>query len=143
MPKPVIITGIKAIDRRLGTLEPRLQRKVLGQSIRAGMKVLLAEVKARISVLTGAMRAAVQLRVLKRRRRGSIEMEVRIAGNWRTVKQSPVTGKRAFYPAIVEYGDRDNPPQAPMRGSLDSKGEAARQVTIRHLRDGVEREARR
>lgn len=130
----IIVTGIKDIDRRLKTLLPRLQKKVIRQGMRAGLKVIAAEVKANAPVDTGRMKKAVQVRAVKSRKRGSIALEVRISGKVAGLikpGRNPV-----FYPAIVEYKFRQF-----MKRAFNSKGEAARQVTINAIRMGIEREA--
>jgi HK97 gp10 family phage protein len=136
----VIITGLKAIDRRLKSLEPRLQRKVVRQSMRAGMKVLAQAVKAEAPVLTGATEHAVKVRVPKRKKRGEIALDVQIAADPALVKTG-ANGKSVFYPAVEQYGARNHPPNPFMTRSYDQAGETARNVTLQKLRDGIEREA--
>jgi HK97 gp10 family phage protein len=143
MPKAVVITGIRDIDRRLRTLLPRLQKKVLRQAMRKGLKVVQAEVKAEVPVETGLTRSAVQVRAVKSKRRGSIALEVRISGKVPGLVKTYGGDKRAFYPAVVEYGRKGVAPNPFMRRAFTAKGEAARQVTIEDIRMGVEREASR
>jgi hypothetical protein len=135
--KSVIITGIGDIDRRLKTLEPRVQKKVIRQAMRAGLKILQAAVKAEAPVLTGATKEHTVVRAVKGRKRGSIELEVRIAAD-DELKKTSANGKTYFYPAIVQYMYDPF-----MTRAFDSTGEAARQVTIARIREGVEREASR
>jgi hypothetical protein len=135
--KSVIITGIGDIDRRLKSLPLRLQKKVISQAMRAGLKVLQAAVKAEAPVLTGATKEHTVVRAVKGRRRGSIELEVRIAAD-DELKKTSANGKTYFYPAIVQYMYDPF-----MTRAFDSTGEAARQVTIARIREGVEREASR
>jgi hypothetical protein len=135
--KSVIVTGIGDIDRRLKTLEPRVQKKVIRQAMRAGLKILQAATEAEAPVLTGATKEAVVVRAVKGRRRGSIELEVRIAAD-DELKKTSANGKTYFYPAIVQYMYDPFITRA-----FDSTGEAARQVTIARIREGIEREASR
>lgn len=136
MPKMfVVITGIKEIDRKLKRLEPKVQKKVLRQSMRSGLKVMAAEVKSQVPVETGLTRSAVKVKAVKRKKRGSIELEVAVGSKPGLTKQSG--GKPVFYPAVVEY--KHDPF---MRRSFTAKGEEARQTTMRLLRDGIEREAK-
>lgn len=139
----VVITGIKRLDRRLRTLEPRVQKKVLRRAMRSGMKVVAEAVKAEAPVDTGTMKGAVKVRAVKRRRRGSIELEVRILADESTRRTSAKTGKTVFYPAVVQYGTDKRPANAFMTRAYVRSGERARQTTLRELRDGVEREASR
>jgi HK97 gp10 family phage protein len=135
--KSIVITGLKQVDKRLRTLEPRVQKKVIRQAMRKGLKVLAAAVKAEAPVLTGTMRDNVKVRAVKSRRRGSIQLEVRIEANDETKHTSPKTGKTVFYAAVVQYG-----PDPFMERAFDSAGERARQVALKALLGGIEREAR-
>jgi Bacteriophage HK97-gp10, putative tail-component len=134
----VVVTGIRRIDRRLHTLLPRIQKKVVRQGIRAGLKVIAAEVRATAPVDTGEMKAHVKVRAVKGRKRGSISLECRIGGSAKLKRTSPKTGKTVFYPAIVEYLKKKF-----MKRVFDSKGRQARQVMIDNIRSGIEREASR
>lgn len=131
----IVITGVKDIDRRLRDLPPKVQKKVIRQGMRAGLKVLQAAVEQEAPEKTGATKEHVVVRAVKGRKRGSIELEVRIAAE-DELKKTSANGKTYFYPAIVQY--MYNPF---MTRAFDSTGEAARQVTIAWIRNGVEREA--
>ncbi len=137
----VIITGLNKIDRKLKQLPYRVQGKVVRPAMRAGLKVMSAAVKAEVPVLSGATKAGVKVRAVKRRKRGSIELEVVIKADDRLKKTSP-GGKTVFYPAIVEYGRRGVPPDPFMHRAFTAKGESARKVTIRALKSGVDREVK-
>lgn len=139
MKQAIIITGVKAIDRKLKSLEPRVQKKVVRKSMRAGLKLLAAEVKTQIPVLSGLARSAVKVRAVKKRKRGSIELEVTIDS--KTPGLIKPGSKPAFYPALIEYGDRDTPPDPFMRRSYEAKSEGARQVTLSSLLKGTMEEA--
>jgi hypothetical protein len=51
------------------------------------------------------------------------------------------SGKRAFYPAVEEYGARDHPPDPFMRPAFTGAGPSARDLTMQKILDGIEREA--
>lgn len=144
----VVITGIREIDRRLKRLEPAVQKKILRKAIRSGLKLVAEEVKARAPVDKGALRKGIKVRACRRRKRGAIELEVRIAATDETKRTSKKSGKTVFYPAIVEYGRNDKlsgsvPPNPFMRQAFEARGEAARQVTLAALLRGVEQESSR
>jgi hypothetical protein len=134
--RTIIITGIKDIDRKLRTLEPRIQKKVVRSSMRKGLKLIAAEVKSQVPVLSGLTKSAVKTRAVKKRRRGSIELEVLVDGKVPGLIKPSAKGP-VFYPAIVEY--KMDPF---MRRSFTAKGEAARQVTLESLRNGIEQEVK-
>jgi Bacteriophage HK97-gp10, putative tail-component len=141
MPPAFIITGIKAIDRKLRKLPVKVQKKVIRQSMRDGLKVMQAEVKSQIPVDTGLARSNVKVRALKKRRRDRIAMEVRIAAAPGLINTSG-SGKPFFYPAGIEYGDSEHQANPFGRRSYTAKGDTAKSVTMVQMRDGVEREAK-
>jgi hypothetical protein len=119
------------------SLVPRLQKKVIRQAMRRGLKVLKAETEAQAPVDTGETRRNVKVRAVKSRKRGSISLEVRIKAV-DALKKTTREGKEVFYPAVVEY--KHDPF---MKRSFDAKGNLARDVTIQELRIGIDREANR
>lgn len=140
MKTTVIITGVSAIDRRMKLLPLKVQKKVLRPAMRDGLKLVAAEVRMQAPVETGRTKGAVQVRALRQRRRDSVSLEVRISGKIPgLIKQGQ--SEPVFYPAVVEYGRKDMPPNPFMRRSYEAKGEAARQLAIQRIREGVEREA--
>jgi HK97 gp10 family phage protein len=137
----VVVTGVKELDRALAKLEPAVRRKVVRQAMRKGLKVMADAVKAEAPVDTGTLKDAVKVRAVKQRRRGAIELEVRILADDNTKKTSAETGQTVFYPAVVEYGTAHAPPNPFMRRAYEAKGEAARQATLKAVIEGIEREA--
>ena len=100
--KSIIITGVKEIDRKLGRLPAAVQRKVLRRAMREGLKVVASATREDSPVLTGATRRNVKVRAVRKKRRGTIALEVRIEAVDQLKRESKKTGKTAFYPAIVE-----------------------------------------
>jgi HK97 gp10 family phage protein len=142
MKTSVIITGIRDIDRKLKRLAPAVQKKVVRKAMRAGLKVQATEVRSQVPVDTGLTKSAVKVRAVKRKKRGTIELEVLISGKVPGLIVTPASGaKPVFYPAVVEYGTSERPPNPFMRRAYESKGEAAKLVTLQVLRDGIEAEA--
>lgn len=152
----VVVTGIGRIDRVLRTLPLRIQKKVVSSSMRAGMKLMQKSVKAEVPVDTGLTKSSVLVRAGLKRKRSEVSIDVRIdatapgtpKGTYALAdvhglkKTSKRTGKTVFYPAIVEYGHANIPPNPFMRRAFLRDGDRARKVTIAALRSGVEREAR-
>lgn len=137
----VVITGIRRIDKKLKLLPLKVQKKVVRQSMRKGMKIVLSEVKSEAPVDSGVLKSNLALRARKRKKRGTIELEVRIKANDETKKTSKA-GKTVFYPAIVEYGHGNAPPNPFMRRAYTQSGRAARDETLQALLDGVNREVK-
>ena len=133
----VTITGVKAIDRRLRKLEPRIQKKVLTQAMRAGMKIIQKEVKLNarkaFASRTGATVKGVKVRAVKRSRK-RFGIDVRINGG-------AYVGK-TFYSAFLEYGTRRMKPRPFMAPAFRSQGKTARDEALKRALEGVEREVR-
>ncbi len=140
MPPAVVITGIKSIDRKLRKLPAKVQKKVVRQSMRAGLKLVAQEMKAQVPVASGLTKANVKVRALKKRKRNRIALEVRIGAAEGLIAHW-ASGMPFFYPAGIEYGDREHQPNPFGRRTYQAKGEAAKQVTMTRMLEGVEREA--
>lgn len=138
MPKAgIVITGIKDVDKRLKRLEPKIQKKVIRQAMRGGLKTLAALLRSEAPVDTGATKAGIKVRAVKSRRRGTIAMEVRIQESPETKRTSGKTGETVWYPAILEHLTHW------MARVFDNHGERVRQETLDRLRKGIEDEAGR
>lgn len=131
----VVITGDKEIDRRLKSLLPRIQKKVLRSAMRKGMKLVLADAQARVPVLTGLTKEHLKLKAMKRSR-SRVGLNVQV-GNAEGLTKTSAEGKKVFYPAVVEW----TPGQAFMRPAYDGKGPEARDRTMQEMLDGTLREA--
>lgn len=68
----VIVTGDKALDRRLAQFEARVQRKYIRQAVNNAIKVVEKKARAATPVDTGAMQNAIVRRTPKRQKRGVI-----------------------------------------------------------------------
>ncbi len=144
MPKAsLVITGVKEIDRRLKRLEPAVQRRVVRGAMRRGLAIIKAEIEAEAPSDSGDTRRNVKVRAVKRRKRGSIELEARIEAVDQLKRTSGKTGKTVFYPAVVQYGSDEQDANDFMTRAYDQKGEMARMVTLNKLRQGVEEQASR
>ena len=132
----VVVTGRKDIDRRLHAFPLKLQKKVIRQAMRAGMKLMAEHVRQLAPVLTGTLRDNVVVRAgfKSRTRRGAITMDARIDANDETKRTSAKTGKTVFYPAIVEYKFDDY-----MLRAFKRFGDAVRRLTIERIRAGIDR----
>lgn len=139
--KLIIVTGIDAIDRRLKLLPDRIKKKVLRQAMRTGIKIVAEEMRAQAPVDSGLMKEQIKVRAA-RRSRTRIEIDAKISGHPGLYKTSATTNKTVFYPAIVEYGTRKQPPNPFGRRAFQSKGPEARQKTMRLILQGVIREVR-
>jgi len=136
----IVVTGVREIDRKLKTLEPRVQRKVLRQAMRSGMKVVLQDALMRVPVLTGLLKKNIKLRAMKRKR-NRVVLLVQVRSDPGLIKVSKA-GVRYFYPTAVEFGHGSVPPHPFMRPAYDLQGPQARDTTMHELLEGTLREAK-
>ncbi len=67
MGKKGIITGVKALDMKLATMEFRVQKKLARRAAKVAAKqIVLPAAKALVPVDTGALEASLKVRALKR-----------------------------------------------------------------------------
>jgi HK97 gp10 family phage protein len=135
----IVVTGVKEIDRALKELEPKIQRKVLRQAMRSGMKLVMQDALMRVPVLTGLLKRNIKLRAMKRSR-NRVGLLVQIKSDPGFVKMSKA-GVRYFTPAAVEFGHGTVPPHPFMRPAYDLRGPEARDTTMHELLEGTLREA--
>jgi len=142
MPEPIVdisVLGDKALERALGSFEPKVQKKVMRQVIRASTKRNKVHVAsawqqhADEGVMAAAMKT-VKVRAGKRSR-SSIRMEWPLPIGWRD-----------GYPLglihnAVEYGHARAPAKAYTRRTVNSHTREEHAEMARHTGRGIEREA--
>lgn len=141
----LIATGFPELDRKLKALEPKLQKKVLRQSIRAAMKPVLSAARSNAPVKTDTLkiRKYIKLAALKRTRRAVLGVEVVVKGSDGTPMVAYTKdGQRVFIPYAIEFGHKNAPPHPFMRPAYETQGPPARNQAILLLRQGVDREVK-
>lgn len=133
MAKPVAITGVKAIDRRLRRLEPKVQRKYVRAAMRRAMKPVKAQVEIEAPRETGFLSQQVKIRARKGRR-GTLGINVQIGEN-------DFQGD-TYYAAFQELGTQYMDAKDFMGRSYAMRADEARRIALDDLRDAVLREAK-
>ena len=105
----ITLPGAQAIIDHLTGLGGRVAKKVVGQALRAGAKVVHEAAVASVPRRSGTF--AGSLRVRSMRRRGGVGMRVRTQEGW-------YRGD-AFYGAFVEFGHKVG--RRPTTGSADAR----------------------
>lgn len=138
------VFGDKELDRALGRLERRTQRKYVSRMFRIHLKTIRQRIVGFLSgdpvePQTGTLRAAMQgakTRAASRRPRSLI----RLGLVWPTRAELGIApDAKGFYPAVLEYGREGVPPKPFMRPSIDN----FRRLDIRRLQRLLVRELRR
>lgn len=169
----ITVQGANKLERKLVRLEPKLGRKVIKQSLRAGAKIVLSKTKAiapvggsrlghkrkigrrrtTIAHRRGYMKQAIVIRAAKKNRPGIYAiLQVFDTRRFPDLVVKSKSGRRAFYPAAVEYGHAA-PGQAGgakvvaaksfvLKGFKQSEGSAKNRI-LRSLKIGIERTWRR
>ncbi|WP_417848372.1 HK97-gp10 family putative phage morphogenesis protein [Thalassoglobus sp.] len=121
----VYLTGVKEIDKKLATLEQKLQKKVLRKAMRTGMKGIQSEIKARMPKDTGATAKGVKVRAAKKQKRGSIGIEVRSQDD-------------NYIAKWLEFGTSKMAARPTFRNVFDEMGDTARQKTEQEILKGID-----
>lgn len=123
----ITIQGQRKLTRKLNNLEPKVAKKVVRQAMRAAMKPMHATFKANLPVgETGNLKRSAKLRAARRSRKGFGIV---------VIATGPGVGG-------IEYGDSNQPPQAPGRRAFDSEADGARRRVIDLMWAGIEAEAK-
>jgi len=136
------VTGDKEIDRKLKVLPRVLQAKVIRSAMRLGMKEVAERARAEAPVLTGTMRDRIKVKAPRKKKRGSVGVDVRVDASDQLVKHTRA-GKRVFYPMAVEMGHGSVQPDPFMHRAYAEEGDRANRIAMGAIRVGVEREASR
>jgi hypothetical protein len=125
----ITYTGVRELEKKLKTLEPRIAKRVIAKALRAGGKIALSVTKARTPVgdpsrrtrvfgsktkvrseiekKPGYMKRSLKLRVPKKSALGTYAVMLRFdTARFPDLLTVSRAGKRYFYPAAVQYGHR-------------------------------------
>lgn len=94
----IVVLGIPQVDAALKELGARVGNKVVRQGMRAGAKIVAAEIANRSPSRTGRMKSSVKVRTMKRSRKNRIGLIAGFGEGW-------FKGK-TFYAAFVAFGHR-------------------------------------
>jgi HK97 gp10 family phage protein len=127
----IVITGVKALDKRLKELGPKLANKIARKALREEMKPLKADVVSNTPKDTGALARSTKLQAMKRSR-SRIGVEVVMFDG---------TDDDRFVAAFVELGTSTTPGAGMMRHAYDANKDAVRDGILDRIRQGIEQEA--
>jgi len=130
-----VLTGDKAIDRRLKKLGPKLGKKIVRKAMRPATKVVRDEAKANCPVDTGTLRQSIKVRAGKRSRQ-KIELLVTTSGS-----DNLFTGK-TYFAGHVEWGTAHQSAQPFMRPAYDAKKDEAKRIARTNMLSLIEAELR-
>lgn len=122
---------VRKLNRKLKTLESKIEKKITRQALRAGAKIVVKEAKLRAPVDSGELKSKIKVWALKRSRR-RIGVLVGTSATMYTGDQ--------FYGAFVEYGTSKMAARPWLAPAAEAKGPEAQRVVEKTIADGIERE---
>ena len=128
----VRIDGGKELQRKLDKLAPVAARKVMRKGLREAGRPVLAAAKAKVPVLSGALRDSLVLRAVKSKKRDRLGVQV-------MTKEGMFRGE-TFYGAFVELGTSKAPPHPYLRPALNENKDLCVAIVKNEVGKGIERE---
>ena len=96
----VIVTGDRALDKTMATMEAKIQKKVARHAMRVAAKsIILPAAKRRVPVLSGALKRSLKVKAMKRSR-SRIGVAVEAGDGFFKGEQ--------YYSGMVEFGWKDD-----------------------------------
>ena len=122
---------VRKLNRKLKTLESKIEKKLTRQALRAGAKIIAKEAKLRAPVDTGELKSKIKVWALKRSRK---KIGVLVG-----TSAKEYTGDQ-FYASFLEWGTSKMPAKPWLGPAAEAKGPEAAAVVGKTLADGIERE---
>lgn len=150
MAKPAIdisLVGSDILIKQLASFEPKVQKRVVRQTLRKSAKHLKAHIVTNlsghpVSPDSGRYLAAMTAAKPKALPRSRTMIGVGIAMPYRA-ELGIDPGYKWYYPFAVEYGHDRAPPKAPLRRAIDDHADEEHRFMGRDIGKGVDREARK
>lgn len=145
MPAAVEVQGLQSFKESLDRLEKGAARRVVRKALKTATNMMAEATKSAAPVDTGLLKSSIVVQGLKVRR-GQIGFKVGFTNVDAIVAKSnsnPNNPKRYFYPAVVEYGGKGHSPHPFMRSAFETHKDAAKDIIIQELKDGIIKEAKK
>lgn len=122
------LEGAKELEKKLKSLEPKIAKKLVRQSLRKAAKPILAVARTKCPVDTGTLKKSIKIRAM-RRKKNSFGVLVGTALKW-------FTGD-TFYGAFVEFGTSKMSARPFMRPAFDEKKGEAEEILKQEITSGI------
>lgn len=146
------VEGFKELRRRAERLDGRLKKKVYGQAVRAGGKILVDAAKGKVPVRTGSVKRSLVHRANSKPSKGLFGVKITIKGGLkasnRVAHRRGNKGKPYFPDAVERYyrfqelGTKHHPAKPFLQPALQTKAQAVLQAVKTTLAAGIERESK-
>lgn len=124
--------GMPELQKKLSTLLPRVQKKVVRSALREAIQPVAAQAQRTAPVQSGLLQLAIKVMSRKFKDRNKFGIQVSTGG---------LSGAEIFYAAFNELGTRHQPARPFMRPALKDNEGAAKTILAKEIGDGIEREA--
>lgn len=132
------LLGDRLLVEAFKLLDIKMQKKIARKGLRAGGKIVLAAVKAKVPTKSGKLKKSLKLRSIKRTRTG-IGVYIRTG----TRAELGISERaKGYYPFSQEYGTSKTPAHSYLRAALDEQRVKAIQEVRGTIWDELERTGR-
>lgn len=138
------IEGLNELLRTLGQLE-RMPQKCVNKAVNRGAAVVHKQIKRNAPVDTGELKRGIIRKPEKRRKLGKRIVQIVFSAHMNDVfVKTSKEGKRAYYPASIEYGFRTKgggyvPGEYFMRSSADEVKQVAMKKMVDVLAEEIDK----
>jgi len=124
------IHGLKELDNNLKQLPFKIQKKVLGGTVRAGANIVKKEAKSKVPIKTGWLKKNI---IARKKRKSSVYAPIYQIG----------PSNKAWYGRIIEFGSSKMSATPWLRPAFDISGKKVIAKIREILANGIEREAKK
>ena len=125
----ISMLGDKVLARKLKSLAPKLQKKIVRNAMRKAIKPVAAQAKANAPVLSGTLQLS--LRVAARKFKSRTKFGIQVA--------TDKLGGDIYYAAFNELGTKKQPARPFMRPALHGNRERSTGILKREIASGIVR----
>ncbi len=141
--------GGKELEKALGTLGVKVQRKVLKSTIRDAAKPMWKTARAKVARLTGLLAISLGIKTIAYKRGGTVASVIGARASFKGKKAQSIRegssraarAKPSKYAHLVEFGTKHSPPQPFMRPSFNQNHRKALRIIIVQAWAGIRKEA--
>jgi len=131
----VFLTGDKALDKKLSTLEGKVRNKIARKAIRKAAKPVLDAAKANVPVESGKLRKSLTIRALRKSSKNKFRVGARV-----TTRDGLFSGE-TFYGGFVEFGTATQAPRPFLIPALASNSGRVDSILREEIRTAIMDEA--
>lgn len=142
----VDITGLEDVEKVLGNLPRVTARRIIMPALRDGAKPIKSQAEANVKSIatrgyaTGTLERNIQMYNYRKYRgmyRVGVQVKRRSVNQKKIVNGEPV--RIGLYASVLEYGKKNQPPQAWLRGAIRARGQEAVNAILNYFRNNLDK----